>query len=100
MVERVIYALIYICGIALCRSSLPVLGAIGRICLSGSEIPLVVLVLVAILILWRIFAGAGIRWWPNQPEALMDVRPRWRLIIARLITFVVVLAFGSIAAGE
>jgi hypothetical protein len=67
MVERVIYALIYICGIALCYFLIVwVLGAIGlHLPAMVMNIILVVLVLVAILILWRIFAGAGIRWWPN-----------------------------------
>lgn len=67
MVERVIYALIYICGIALCYFLIIwVLGAIGlHLPAMVMNILLVVLVLVAILILWRIFAGAGIRWWPN-----------------------------------
>jgi hypothetical protein len=67
MVERVIYALIYICGIALCYFLIIwVLGAIG-FHLPGTvmNILMVVLVLVAILILWRLFAGAGIRLWPR-----------------------------------
>jgi putative effector of murein hydrolase LrgA (UPF0299 family) len=67
MVERVIYALIYICGIALCYFLIIwVLGAIG-LHLPGTvvNILLVVLVLVAILVLWRLFAGSGIRLWPN-----------------------------------
>ena len=67
MVERVIYALIYLCGIMLCYFLIIwVLGAIGlHIPAMVANILLVVLVLVAILVLWRIFAGAGIRWWPN-----------------------------------
>jgi hypothetical protein len=67
MVERVIYALIYICGIALCYFLIIwVLGAIG-LHLPGTvvNILLVVLVLVAILVLWRLFAGSGIRLWPG-----------------------------------
>jgi len=67
MVERVIYALIYICGIALCYFLIIwVLGAIG-LHLPGAvvNILLVVLVLVAILVLWRLFAGSGIRLWPG-----------------------------------
>jgi hypothetical protein len=67
MVERVIYALIYICGIALCYFLIVwVLGAIG-LHLPGMvvNILLVVLVLVAILVLWRLFAGSGIRLWPG-----------------------------------
>lgn len=67
MVERVIYALIYICGIALCYFLIIwVLGAIGlHLPPMVLNILLVVLVLVAILVLWRLFAGSGIRWWPN-----------------------------------
>lgn len=67
MVERVIYALIYICGIALCYFLIVwVLGAIG-IHVPGQvlNILMIVLVLVAILVLWRLFAGAGIRFWPS-----------------------------------
>lgn len=67
MVERVIYALIYICGIALCYFLIIwVLGAIGlHIPPMVANILLVVLILVAILVLWRLFAGSGIRLWPN-----------------------------------
>jgi len=67
MVERVIYALIYICGIALCYFLIIwVLGAIGlHLPAMVVNILLVVLVLVAILMLWRLFAGSGIRLWPN-----------------------------------
>jgi hypothetical protein len=67
MVERVIYALIYICGIALCYFLIVwVLGAIGlHLPVMVLNILLVVLVLVAILVLWRLFAGAGIPWWPR-----------------------------------
>jgi len=67
MVERVIYALIYICGIALCYFLIIwVLGAIGlHLPAVVVNILLVVLVLVAILVLWRLFAGSGIRLWPN-----------------------------------
>ncbi len=67
MVERLIYALIYLCGIALCYYLIIwVLGAIG-IALPHMVIVIlgVILVLVAILILWRLFAGAGIRLWPG-----------------------------------
>lgn len=69
MVERVIYALIYLCGIALCFYLIIwVLGAIGiHLPPMVVNILVVVLVLVAILILWRLFAGAGIRWWPGPP---------------------------------
>lgn len=67
MVERVIYALIYICGIALCYFLIVwVLGAIGlHLPPMVLNILLVVLVLVAILVLWRLFAGSGIRLWPS-----------------------------------
>jgi hypothetical protein len=67
MVERVIYALIYICGIALSYFLIIwVLGAIGlHLPAMVLNIMLVVLVLVAILVLWRLFAGAGIRLWPG-----------------------------------
>lgn len=67
MVERVIYALIYICGIALCYFLIVwVLGAIGlHLPVMVLNILMVVLVLVAILVLWRLFAGAGIPWWPR-----------------------------------
>ena len=67
MVARVIYALIYICGIALCYFLIIwVLGAIGlHLPAVVVNILLVVLVLVAILMLWRLFAGSGIRLWPN-----------------------------------
>ena len=67
MVERVIYALIYICGIALCYFLIIwVLGAIGlHLPAVVVNVLLVVLVLVAILMLWRLFAGSGIRLWPN-----------------------------------
>jgi hypothetical protein len=67
MVERVIYALIYLCGIALCFYLIIwVLGAIGiHLPPMVVNILVVVLVLVAILILWRLFAGSGIRLWPN-----------------------------------
>ena len=69
MVERVIYALIYICGIALCYFLIIwVLGAIGlHLPQQVMVILMVVLVLVAILILWRLFAGSGIRLWPGGP---------------------------------
>lgn len=67
MVERVIYALIYLCGIMLCYFLIVwVLGAIGlHLPPMVLNILLVVLILVAILILWRLFAGSGIRWWPS-----------------------------------
>lgn len=68
MVERIVYALLYLCGLALgFYLILWVLGAIGL-----SLPPMVVhiftvmMVLVAILVLYRLFAGS-IRWWPNPP---------------------------------
>jgi hypothetical protein len=69
MVERVIYALIYLCGIALCFYLIIwVLGAIGiHLPAMVVNILIVVLVLVAILILWRLFAGSGIPLWPSGP---------------------------------
>ena len=69
MVERVIYALIYICGIALCYFLIIwVLGAIGlHIPQQVQVILMVVLVLVAVLVLWRLFAGSGFPLWPRTP---------------------------------
>ena len=69
MVERIIYALIYLCGIALCfYLVLWVLGAIGiHLPPMVVNILIVVLVLVAILILWRLFAGSNFPWWPRGP---------------------------------
>jgi hypothetical protein len=69
MVERVIYALIYICGIALCYFLIIwVLGAVGiHLPAMVLNILMVVLVLVAILILWRLFAGSGFPLWPSGP---------------------------------
>lgn len=69
MVERVIYALIYICGIALAYFLIVwVLTSIGLVLPHMVLVILgVVLVLVAILILWRLFAGANIPWWPRGP---------------------------------
>ena len=68
MVERVIYALIYICGIALCYFLIVwVLGAIGiHIPAMVLNIIMIVLVLVAILVLWRLFAGS-VPFWPRRP---------------------------------
>ena len=67
MVERLIYALIYLCGLALCFYLIVwVLGAIGIVLPHMVIVILgVVLVLVAILILWRLFAGSGIPLWPS-----------------------------------
>jgi hypothetical protein len=69
MVERIIYSLIYLCGIALCFYLIIwVLGAIGiHLPPMVLNILIVVLVLVAILILWRLFAGSSIPWWPRGP---------------------------------
>jgi hypothetical protein len=66
MVEKIIYALIYICGIALAYYLIVwVLGAIGLALPHMVLVILgVVLVLVAILILWRLFAGS-VRLWPG-----------------------------------
>lgn len=68
MVERIIYALLYLCGIALgFYLILYVLAAIG-IALPHMIVTIlqVVLVLVAVLVIYRLFAGT-IRWWPNPP---------------------------------
>jgi hypothetical protein len=67
MMERLIYALIYICFIALAYFLIVwVLGSIG---LALPHMVLVILgvimVLVAILVLWRLFAGSGIKLWPG-----------------------------------
>ncbi len=66
MFERIIYALLYLCAIAIgYYLILWVLSAIGiAIPHMVAQILLVMLVLVAILILWRLFAGS-IRLWPN-----------------------------------
>ena len=71
MVERVIYALFYICAIVLCYFLIIfVLGAIG-IHIPGNilNILMVMLVLLAILVIWRLFAGASFPLWPRDPEA-------------------------------
>lgn len=69
MIERIIYALLYICGIALCYFLIIwVLGAIGlHLPVMVLNILLVMLVLVAILVLVRLFWGAGIPLWPPNP---------------------------------
>jgi hypothetical protein len=66
MIERVIYALLYICGIALCYFLIIwVLGAIGlHLPAMVLNILLVMLVLVAVLVLVRLFAP-NIKWWPG-----------------------------------
>lgn len=70
MLERVIYALLYLCGIVLAYFLVIwVLGELG-IALPAMvlHVILVMLVLVAILVLWRLFfVGANIRWWPGPP---------------------------------
>lgn len=71
MVERVIYALLYLCAIVLCYFLiLWVLAALGiAIPAMVAKVIMVMLVLVAILVLWRLFAGAfgGFRLWPGGP---------------------------------
>ncbi len=69
MVERVIYALIYLCGIFLCYwLILWVLGALGlNLPPHVLQILMVVLVLIAILVLWRLFAGS-FKPWPGPPS--------------------------------
>jgi hypothetical protein len=66
MIERVIYALLYICGIALCYFLIIwVLGAIGlHLPQMVMNILLVMLVLIAVLVLVRLFVP-GIKWWPG-----------------------------------
>lgn len=66
MVERIIYALIYLCVLAIGYYLIIwVLGAIGiHIPPMVLQILLVILVLVAILILWRLFSGS-IKLWPG-----------------------------------
>lgn len=59
MVERVIYALFYICGLVLCYFLIIwVLGAIG-LHIPGTvlNILMVMLILVAVLVLYRLFAN-------------------------------------------
>ncbi len=67
MIERIIYALLYICGIVLGYYLIIwVLGAIGlHIPAMVLNILLVMLVLVAILVLVRLFAGSNFPWWPR-----------------------------------
>jgi hypothetical protein len=72
MVERIIYALFYLCGLALVYwLILWVLASIGiHVPVMVANILAVMLVLVAILVLWRLFSGAvsGVRWWPRDPS--------------------------------
>ena len=70
MIERVIYALLYICGIALCYFLIIwVLGAIGlHLPAMVMNILLVMLVLIAILVLVRLFVPSGFQWWPGPPS--------------------------------
>lgn len=67
MVERVIYALLYLCAIVLCYFLIIwVLGMLGiAIPAMVAKVIMVMLVLVAILVLWRLFAGSGVRLWPG-----------------------------------
>lgn len=69
MIERVIYALLYICGIALCCVLIIwVLGAIGiHLPPMVINILYVMAVLVVVLVLWRLFAGTNVPWWPRRP---------------------------------
>lgn len=68
MIERVIYALLYICGIVLCYFLIVwVLGAIGlHLPAMVLNILMVMLALIAILVLVRLFVGSGIKWWPDR----------------------------------
>jgi hypothetical protein len=69
MIERVIYALLYICAIALCYFLIIwVLGAIGlHLPAMVMNVLLVMLVLIAVLVLVRLFMGSGIKFWPGPP---------------------------------
>ena len=72
MVERIIYALLYLCGLVLAYYAiLYVLGALGiHIPPNILNVLMVMLVLVAVLILWRLFAGAAsFPLWPRDPPA-------------------------------
>jgi hypothetical protein len=68
MIERVIYALLYLCGIVLCYYLIIwVLAALG-LHIPGMvlNILLVMLVLIAILILVRLFVPGNFPWWPKD----------------------------------
>jgi hypothetical protein len=69
MIERVIYGLLYICGIVLCYFLIIwVLGAIGlRLPEMVLNILMIMLALVAILVIVRLFYGSGIKLWPSGP---------------------------------
>lgn len=69
MIERIIYALLYLCGLAIAFYLIVwVLGAIGlTLPYMVVNILMVMMVLIAILVLYRLFAGY-IRWWPNPPS--------------------------------
>lgn len=70
MIERIIYALLYLCGIMLCYFLVVwVLGAIGlHLPAMVLNILLVMLVLVAILVLLRLFLPlANFPLWPRDP---------------------------------
>jgi hypothetical protein len=70
MVERVIYALIYLCGLFLVYWLIIwVLASLGiHLPPHVPEILMVIMVLVAVLILWRLFAGSSVRLWPGPPS--------------------------------
>lgn len=69
MIERVIYALLYICGIVLCYFLIVwVLGAIGlHLPDMVLNILLVMLILIAVLVLVRLFVPTNFKWWPGPP---------------------------------
>ena len=69
MVERVIYALFYIGSLMLGYYLIVwFLGAVGLVLPAMVlHIIMAMLVLLAVLVLWRIFGGANIRWWPDNP---------------------------------
>ncbi len=71
MVERIIYALLYLCGIfGAYWVIMWVLGSLGvHLPPHLPEILMVALVLVAILVLWRLFAGSGFRVWPKSKDS-------------------------------
>ena len=67
MLERVIYALLYLCGLAICYYLIIwVLGVLGiHIPAQILSILMVMFVLIAILVLVRLFWGAGFPLWPR-----------------------------------
>lgn len=66
VLQRVIYALLYLCCLAAAYFLIIwVLGVLGiMIPATILKIIMVMFVLVAILVLIRVFAGSGIQFWP------------------------------------